>query len=183
MSSDPPKWTPNTKQATQWEAWRIAEMVHRLPVVICDPDTPELLKQAALECFFTHVRTLIEFLGGVRPKSSLDLSAQDTLTNASWTANLDPPLKARLDDHWQMASQHLVHFSKNRVIDTNGHYAEPKTDRQDLEAIADDVLGVWDQYATESNDLLVPPRAGFALNGQYSTFSEYAAWQAEQFGE
>jgi len=88
-------------------------MVHRLPAVIHDPNTPELLKQAALECFFVHVRTLIEFLGGVRPKNSLDRSAQDTLTNTSWTPRLNAPLKARLNDHWQMASQHLLHFSKN----------------------------------------------------------------------
>jgi hypothetical protein len=117
--------------------------------------------------FFVQVRTLIEFLGGVRPKNSLDLSAQDTLTDISWTPRLDDTLKTRLDDHWQMASRHLVHFSKNRVVAESGHYVEPKTDRRDLEAIADDVLEVWDQYATESNDLLVPHRAKFAVRGQY----------------
>jgi hypothetical protein len=139
--------------------------------VIHHPNTPELLKQAALECFFVHVRTLIEFLGGVRPKDSRDWSAQDTLTNTSWTPRLDAPLKARLNDHWEMASQHLVHFSKKRVVDQSGHYVEPKTDRSDLDAIADDVLGVWDQYATESNDLLVPHRAKFAVWGQYQRYT------------
>ena len=63
MPSVPPKWTPNYKQATQFEAWRLAEMVHRLPAVIHDPTTPELLKEAALECFFVHVRTLSSLAG------------------------------------------------------------------------------------------------------------------------
>jgi hypothetical protein len=170
MSSVPPKWTPNYKQATQFEAWRLAEMIHLLPAAICDPNTSELLKQAALECFFTHVRTLIEFLGGVRPKDHLDRdrSAQDTLTNANWTPSLDEELKGQLDKYWVMASEHLVHFSKNRVIDDHGLYVQPLTDPRDLEAIADDVLEVWDQYATESDDLLVPHRARFAVSGQYT---------------
>jgi hypothetical protein len=100
---------------------------------------------------------------GVRRKDSRDRSAQDTLTNTSWTASLNALLKDRLNHHWEMASQHLVDFSKRRVVDQSGRYVEPKTGRRDLEAIADDVLGVWDQYATESNDLLVPHRAKFAV--------------------
>jgi len=156
-------------------------MVHRLPAVIWEPNTPELLRQAALECFFVHVRTLIEFLGGVRPKDPRrrDRSAQDTLTNNNWTPNLTPAVKARLNDHWEKASQHLVHFSKSRVVDQTGQYVAPGTARSDLEAIANDVLGVWDQYATESDDLLVPHRAYFATRGQYRPRVNFPSPSAE----
>jgi hypothetical protein len=126
MSSVPPKWTPNYKQATQFEAHRLAEMVDRLPAVIWDMDNSELIRQAALECFFVHVRTLIEFLG-IRSPDPRDRSARDTLTNTSWTPTLDAALRARLDADWGIVSQHLVHFSKARVVDETGHVVVPRT--------------------------------------------------------
>jgi hypothetical protein len=162
MSSDPPKWTPNYKQATQFEATRLAEMVDELPAVILDTDNSELIRQAALECFFVHVRTLIEFLG-IRSPDPRDRSARDTLANTNWTPTLDAALRARLETDWEMISQHLVHFSKARVVDEAGKVVLPGTDRSSLERIANDVLAVWDQYATESDDLGVPHRARFGL--------------------
>jgi hypothetical protein len=162
MSSVPPKWTANYKQATQFEARRLAEMVDQLPAVILDMDNSELIRQATLECFFVHVRTLIEFLG-IRSPHPRDRSARDTLTNTNWTPTLDAALRARLDADWEMVSQHLVHFSKARVVDETGHVVVPSTDRSSLERIANDVLEVWDQCATESNNFLVPHRARFGL--------------------
>ena len=111
MSSVPPKWTPNYKQASQFEARRLAEMVDQLPAVILDMDNSELIRQAALECFFVHVRTPIEFLG-IRPPDPRDRSARDTFTNTNWPPTFDAALRARLDADWEMVSQHLVHFSR-----------------------------------------------------------------------
>ena len=110
VSSLPPKWTSNYKQATQFEARRLAEMVDQLPAVILDMDNSELIRQAALECFFVHVRQLIEFLG-IRPPDPRDRSARDTFTNTNWPPTFDAALRARLDADWEMVSQHLVHFS------------------------------------------------------------------------
>jgi hypothetical protein len=162
MSSVPRKWTPNYTQATQFEARRLAEMVDQLPAVILDMDNSELIRQAALECFFVHVRPLIEFVG-IRPPDPRDRSARDTLTNTNWPPTLDAALRARLDADWEMVSQHLVHFSKARVVDETGRVVVPSTDRSSLERIANDVLEVWDQYATASSALLVPHRARFGL--------------------
>jgi hypothetical protein len=147
--------------AIRLEAWRIAEMIDRLPAVIFDENNSELIRQAALECFFVHVRTLTEFLGIRQQTDSRDRSARDTLKNNNWTPTLDAALRARLDADWEMVSQHVVHFAKTRVLDETGRVVVPKTERSDLERVADDVLAVWDQYATESNHHLVPHRSRF----------------------
>jgi DNA-binding transcriptional regulator/RsmH inhibitor MraZ len=47
--------------------------------------------------------------------------------------------------------------------DEKGRVVVPSTDRTSLERIANDVLEVWDQYATASSTLLVPHRARFGL--------------------
>lgn len=158
----------NYVTATRIEASRIAQMVDLLPAAVHAPDTPGLMRQAAVECFFVHVRTLIEFLE-VRPTGdNRDRSARDTRLDAkgrptNWRPTLDPALAARLKDDWDTTSAHLVHFSKRRVFDEQGHFVPVSTELADLEAIADDVLAVWDQYATESNHPLVPHRADFRL--------------------
>ena len=117
--------------------------------------------EVILECFFVHVRTLIEFLG-IRPPDPRDRSARDTFTNTNWPPTFDAAQRARLDADWEMVSQHLVHFSKARVVHETGRVVVPSTDRSSLERIANDVLEVWDQYATASNTLLVPHRASGA---------------------
>jgi hypothetical protein len=163
MTSPFPNFPGLSQNAIRFEARRIAEMVDRLPAVIWDMDNSELIRQAALECFFVHVRTLIEFLG-IRAPDPRDRSARDTLANTNWTPTLDAGLRARLDADWEMVSQHLVHFSKARVLDETGRAVVPSTDRSALERIANDVLAVWDQYATESNhNLLVPHRSEFGM--------------------
>jgi hypothetical protein len=45
---------------------------------------------------------------------------------------------------WTVASQHLMHFSSSRAVPLNYGQA-------DLEQFADEVLSVWDQFATASN--------------------------------
>jgi hypothetical protein len=160
-SANPPRQYTHL-DAIRFEARRIAEMVDRLPAVIWDMNNSELIRQAALECFFVHVRTLIEFLG-IRPQDARDRSARDTLANTGWTPTLDAALKARLDADWETISQHLVHFSGSRVLDETGNVVVPSTDLAALQRVADDVLAIWDQYATESNNLLVPHRADFGM--------------------
>jgi hypothetical protein len=125
-------------------------------------DNSELIRQAAGECFFVHVRTLIEFLG-IRPPDPRDRSARDTLTNTNWPPTLDAALRARLDADWQMVSQHLVHFSKARVVDETAASSCRAPTAVPWERIANDVHEVWDQNATASNTLLAPHRARFGL--------------------
>jgi hypothetical protein len=148
-------------------------MVQRLPGVIWDMNNSELIRQATLECFFVHVRTLIEFLE-VRPDSR-DWSARDTLVNTNWTPTLDAALKARLKADWDLISQHLVDFSRSRVVDETGHVVVPPTDSSAVARVADDVLAVWDQYATESNHVLVPHRSDFwQFESKTDRFARYS---------
>jgi hypothetical protein len=143
--------------AAKLEAIRIAVMIDALPELIFDPDTPELVSQACIECFFAHVRTLIEFLEVKPTRHKNDVKARDTLGESStWAPLLTDTSKATLYEYWKLASQHLAHFSKARHAQLTfaAHY---------LEKISSDVLDVWDQYANVSNDPLVPHRSDFAM--------------------
>jgi hypothetical protein len=141
------------------EAARIARMVDALPDVIFAAESSETMSQAGAECFFAHIRTLIEFLEVKPTRHRNDMRARDTLGDTStWPPQLTDTLRATLRGYWKLASEHLAHFSKARP-------KELAINRTELNRIADDVLSVWDKYADESNDTLVPHRANFSIWG------------------
>jgi hypothetical protein len=135
------------------EATRIATMIDRLPEEIHNPDNSDLMRQAAVECFFVHLRTLVEFLG-VRPQDRRDVFARDTF----WELPEDAALIQRLNQHWLTASRQVAHFSQDRIMGP-----QVSTELADLKAMADDILAVWDSFAAASAHALVPKRADFSL--------------------
>jgi hypothetical protein len=118
--------------------------------VIVDTSQPVLIRQAAIESFYVNVRTLLEFFGVWQPKAGQpkagqpkkDSTAVDILP--TWSHNLTPAAEARLLEHWLDASKHLVHFSKTKRTQ------EVRPTEAYIRAVADDVLVVWDRFATLS---------------------------------
>jgi hypothetical protein len=151
------------------EARRVAEMIEKLPAVCHANGVVPLLEQAGVECFFVHVRGLIEFLGIKKYES--DRSAKDILS--SWS----PPAKGgpedatwrKLYDHWDTASKHVMHFSQLRTKQDDGTQVVVPAGQADLEAIANDVLALWDQFADEvekanlMGGLQMPKRGSFKI--------------------
>lgn len=131
------------------EARRVAEMIEKLPAVCYANGTVPLLQQAGVECFFVHVRSMVEFLG--IHTDSRDRSAKDIL--ASWSppgeSGPDVATWPKLNDHWVTASKHVMHFSQLRTKQDNGTQVRVPVEQADLEAIANDVLALWDQFANE----------------------------------
>lgn len=131
------------------EARRVAEMIEKLPAACYASGVAPLMQQAGVECFFVHVRAMVEFLG--INTDTRDRSAKDILS--SWS----PPLKtgpeaatwAKLNDHWVTASKHVMHFSQLRTKQDDGTQVRIGVEQADLEAIADDVLVLWDQFADD----------------------------------
>jgi len=139
------------------EASRSAEMVQCLPeAIFAQDDISQLMQLAAMELFFAHARTLIEFLL-VRPASDRsDWNARDTLgSDSTWSPDIDSLLKRKLIASWTLASQHVMHFSNGRAVSLPQGQA-------DLKEIADEVLLVWDQFAEASNHPDVPHCADFS---------------------
>lgn len=101
------------------------------------PWVSPLLRQAAIEGFYSNVRSLIEFLG--HRTNRRDSSAKDI--DPSWQMPSDAATLRNLEDHWQAATKHAMHFTEDRtgfIVDV---------DQQKMEDIADHVLTVWDQFA------------------------------------
>jgi hypothetical protein len=122
-----------------------------------------------------HVRS-IEFLG-IKTKPG-DRSASDLFS--SWS----PPTKngaeaatwAKLNHHWLTATKHVTHFTQLRTkqdngtqVQDNGTQVSVPVEETDLEAIANDVLALWDLFAEETAkadpmaSLRVPKRGSFKL--------------------
>jgi len=89
-------------------------MVYRLPDVIYGDDLNAVAQMACLEDFFLNVRLMVEFL--VRRPSAKDFSAVDL--KPCWQAEaVDPEILRRLNDYWEVASQHVSHLSRERLQD------------------------------------------------------------------
>ncbi|MGV0875182.1 AAA family ATPase [Mycolicibacterium sp. XJ879] len=156
-SPQPPSTRSVTPGEVRMEAARTAAMVAQLPAVISDRQFPYIVRQAALDSFYMHVRTLIEYLEIPRTKSPKhqqppqDFKASSVV--AAWTAPTDAIRNTRLNDYWTDASKHFVHFSQLRPEQTEKTQAE-------IHAIADDVLEVWNELAAVSThkDGFVPTK-------------------------
>jgi hypothetical protein len=151
------------------EASRVAEMVEKLPAVSSASGVLPLLQQAGVECFFTHVRSMIEFLG-IRPQSG-DRSALDILPSWSPPTENGPDAATwtKLNGHWMTATKHVMHFTQLRTKQDDGTQVSVAVEQADLEAIANDVLALWDQLAEDivkadlMGSLRVPKRGSFRL--------------------
>ena len=158
---------PSPPASLAMEARRVAEMIEKLPAVSYANGVVPLLRLAGIECFFVHVRSMIEFLGIVR--DSRDRWAGNVLS--SWS----PPRKrgpeattwTKLYDHWLTASKHVMHFSQLRTKQDDGTQVSIAVEQADLEAIANDVLALWDRFADDvanaglMDSLQMPKRGSF----------------------
>ena len=138
---------PSPAVALAQEAAKTAEMVEKIPAVCYPGDggIVPLLQQAGVESFFVNVRSLIEFLG-IKP-AARDRAAVDLLPN--WTPPVDQPTRNRLERYWLTASKHLMHFGQVRTKQEDGTVEVVDVEKATLEAIADDVLTLWDKFAEQ----------------------------------
>jgi hypothetical protein len=151
------------------EARRVAEMIEKLPAVSYANGVRPLLQQAGVECFFVHVRAMIEFLGV--KTDSRDRSANDILPSWSPPTQHGPDAATwtKLYNHWETASKHVMHFSQLRTKQNSGIQVPVPAGQVDLEAIANDVLALWDQFAEEvkkanlMGSLQMPKRGNFTI--------------------
>jgi hypothetical protein len=144
-------------------------MVEKLPAVCYDNGAVPLLQQAGVECFFVHVRALLEFLG--IKTDSRDRSAVDILP--SWSPpqeiGAEAAVWAQLNGYWVTASRHVMHFTQFRTKGDDGTLARVAIEQTDLEAIANDVLALWDRFADEvananlMGSLQMPKRGSFRI--------------------
>jgi hypothetical protein len=141
---------PSFGVALALEATKVAEMIEKLPTICYPKDGAivPLLQQAGVESFFVNVRCLLEFLG-IHP-AERDRSARDLL-GSGWKPPVDKPTQDRLHEHWRIATQHTVHFGQVRTKAKDGTVETVPVERADLEAIADDVLTLWDKFVAEIN--------------------------------
>jgi hypothetical protein len=107
-------------------------MVGQLPSRVADLDD-QIVANACLESFFVHVRLLAEFL--IRRPPAKDFSALDFL----WPVPTTPEAKRLADQWWNVASKHVVHFSRTRVPD----------DIADVEVVQD-VVGFMTEAARDA---------------------------------
>jgi hypothetical protein len=163
---------PSPLASLATEARRVAEMIEKLPAVSYANGVVPLLQQAGVECFFVHVRGMIEFLG-IKP-AARDRAASDLLPN--WTPPVDQPTRARLEDYWLTASQHVLHFGQVRTKQEDGTQVRVGVELPDLEAIVNDVLALRDQFAEEVKNanlmgsLQMPKRGSFKIWNVDGTF-------------
>jgi hypothetical protein len=151
-------------------------MIEKLPAVCYANGVVPLLQQAGVECFFVHVRSMIEFLG--IKTDSRDRSAKDILPSWSPPTQGGPEAATwtKLYDHWETASKHVMHFSQLRTKQDNGTQVSVPAEQADLEAIADDVFIVWDRFAEEvemadlMGSLQMPKRGSFRIWNADGTF-------------
>jgi hypothetical protein len=87
-------------------------MIAELPHYTHDPDLPAVLRAAALDAFFVHLRLLIEFLI-TKPRTDRPpvISRWDYVTGFG----LDNALRDRLQAASDFANVHVAHFNASRV--------------------------------------------------------------------
>lgn len=146
---------PSPRVSQIMEAARVAFLINVLPPLAYDPALPLIVQGACLESFFVHVRAMIEFLE-VKPTGRKSDYSASTLV-ADWSPSTDPR-NQRLVEYWETASQHLMHFSRKRVKQESGIWESPDVEPANLAAMADDVLAVWDEFATVLTNPFAPVR-------------------------
>ncbi len=109
-----------------------------------------------MESFLINVRLLVEFLG-VQP-SSKKADASAASLDPAWQPPKDTELALRLKEHWRFASKHVVHFSDQSHL-------WQTLNRRRLDSIADDVLTLWDDYATLAAHPMIQRRGNFTVFG------------------
>jgi hypothetical protein len=124
------------------------EMIKRLPVPANSPDLDSHVQNACLESFFVNVRLMAEFLTvphreGQEPK---DFNAWDFTSD--WAPAPGEAVK-RVRQQWLVASQQVVHFSRNRLQDPDSP-VHLDTSTEGLKRIADDVVAIYSEWLRQT---------------------------------
>jgi hypothetical protein len=135
------------------EASRVMEMVAGLPAQMRDERLPDIVRLACLEAFLVHVRSMVEFFGVRRPNSR-DFTAKSLVPD--WKPPVDAEME-RLNGYWATASQQVMHFSNFRTLQPDGAWLMLTPEDPIVDAMSDDLLTVWDRFATALDDPQIAP--------------------------
>jgi hypothetical protein len=89
-------------------------VIAELPRYVDDAAVPVGLRVAAIDAFFIHLRLLIEFLIK-KPNRDHPAIHRDDYASGFHLGSVDQALYRRLSTDFDFASQHVAHFSLNRV--------------------------------------------------------------------
>jgi len=89
-------------------------VIAELPQYVEDAVFPAGLRVAAVDAFFIHLRLLIEFLIK-QPDSRHPAIHRDDYANGFNLGSVDSALYSRLNTDYDFASQHVAHFSLERL--------------------------------------------------------------------
>lgn len=141
----------------------VMNMIAELPRYVDDRALPLGLRAAAVDAFFVSLRALTEFL---TKEDSRTIQWRDYTQNF----HLDAPLRQRLLDGYELASQQVAHLNKTRRVPTATSPPEFTISTASIRAYADDAFAGMDRfldhlknrmspYATEFDRLLTEARS------------------------
>lgn len=115
----------------------------------------DLIQSALQESWLVHARLLIEFLGIIGRPNSRDFSS------AMFDWELPEGDYQDLKDVWTDASQHLVHFSKNREPEDTWAIAQGRYDVERMATVGERVLALFGAFVESPNEELDKVRAQY----------------------
>lgn len=105
-------------------------------------DESDFLTYACMgDAFFVHVRLLAGFL--IHQTQDRDFGPNDLVVG--WVVPESSAVQ-RLQQHWELASRHVVHFSLARVPDSLNDLKPIEPDTATLRAMANDVFAVMSEF-------------------------------------
>jgi hypothetical protein len=93
------------------------------------------------DAFFVHVRLLADFL--IHQTQNRDFGPNDLVVG--WVIPESSAVQ-RLQQDWELASRHVVHFSRERVPNNLDDLKPIEPDTATLRAMANDVLAVMSEF-------------------------------------
>jgi len=119
-------------------------VIAELPRYVDDTAVPVALRVAAADAFFIHLRLVIEFLIK-KPNLAHPAIHRDDYAGGFNLDSVDPAMYRRLKTDFDFASQHVAHFSFNRVP-TAESMGVDYVDAASLRAHAEDVFGAMGAF-------------------------------------
>jgi hypothetical protein len=119
-------------------------VIAELPRYVDDAAFPVGLRVAAIDAFFIHLRLLIEFLIK-KPDRAHPAIHRDDYASGFSLGSVDPALYRSLSSDFDFASQHVAHFSLNRVLTEESAGVE-YFDAARLRSCAADVFGAMEAF-------------------------------------
>lgn len=119
-------------------------VIAELPRYVDDAALPVGLRVAAIDAFFIHLRLLIEFLIK-KPDRNHPAIHRDDYASGFHLGSADPALYRRLSTDFDFASQHVAHFSLDRLPAEESAGVD-YVDAARLRSRAEDVFGAMEVF-------------------------------------